>query len=77
MIHCLSDSVYTIELLDLNGVKNLSRYEARRDHLQAARLAREIAVSGDESQRERARAVLSAICRAYRGMLAANGVAPV
>jgi uncharacterized protein (TIGR02646 family) len=67
---------YTIDLLDLNGVKDLRRYEARRDHLEAARLALEVAVSGDVGQRERARTVLGALCRAYRGMLAANGVAP-
>lgn len=65
---------YTIDLLDLNGVRNLRRYEARRDHLVAARLALDVATNGDDDQRARARDVLVALCRAYRGMLSANGI---
>lgn len=69
---------YTIALLDLNGERNLHRYEQRRDHLEAARLARDAAAHHPDAEiRETARALLGRLVgprAAYRGMLAADGI---
>lgn|GEM_PF-6292368 len=79
LVHVTARGEYTITLLDLNGRKNLQRFELRCDHLEAARLILIAAQSGlDSAERTIARDLLRrwlGAGDAFRGMLSANGIA--
>jgi len=79
VVHLTARGEYTITSLDLNGRKNLQRFELRREHLKAARLILIAAQSSlDTDERTNARELLRRWLGpggAFRGMLSANGIA--
>lgn len=72
---------HTVDLLDLNGVAQLDRFERRRDYLRAAQLA--FTVANDDQANEESRALAKEVFERlrgprapYRGMLEGNGLGP-